>query len=249
MSEFLVPPDPAGAGEKKKSRNGEMKKNAPGKPKAKTPRPAKVAVNAGGERAPLPAKPASSRSTGRGSQPAAEPKAGGLKKSGQDFLVPALAGLMVGAGLVLAWYAWGPGKQKMLNREARAQKEIARLKVDLENEKMAQQNVRTGQKRLFELLNDFYKDGNRSPAKPDYFKPARGSVAVYWIDGLIWRQYYLYQAQGARGAMQRVNEAPDKKNFVYFKKLSPGIWRFAVSALNKEGKETPLSEEVVVKMP
>jgi hypothetical protein len=118
----------------------------------------------------------------------------------------------------------------------------------LENEKMAQMNVRTGEKRLFELLNNFHQDWNRLPAKPDYFRTGKG-VVVFWIDGLVWRQYHLYQGKGGNGPMERLNAAPEKKNFIYLKNLPKGLWRFSVSALNKEGKETPRGEELIVKSP
>ncbi len=166
------------------------------------------------------------------------------------WLVGLIVGVLVGSLLGVGWFIIGPGKQKLLAAQAKAEGQIKALKTELDNERMAQMNVRTGQKRLFELLNDFHKDWNRIPGKPNYFKPAGGkSVVVYWTDGLVWRQYYVYQGKGADGPMSRLNAEPDKNTAVLIKNLSRGINRFAVSAINKEGKETPKSEEVIIRWP
>jgi hypothetical protein len=146
------------------------------------------------------------------------------------------------------WYENGPMKNKVAQERARTEKVVAALKTELENEKTAHMNVRTGEKRLFELLNNFHQDWNRLPAKPDYFRVGKGAV-VFWLDGLVWRQYFVYQGKGADGAMARINSNPEKKNFIYLKTMSKGSWRFSVSAMNQEGKETPRSEELIVKSP
>jgi hypothetical protein len=163
------------------------------------------------------------------------------------LVVSLVIGLGIGSGVILGWYEMGPGKQKIVKVQVEAEKEIKRLKMDLESEKIAQMNVRTGQKRLFELLNDFHRDWNRIPNKPDYFRPTGGKgVVIYWTDGLVWRQYFIYQAKG-NGAMRRLHAVPENKNFVYLKNTPKGMYRFSISALDKEGKETAKSEELILK--
>ncbi|NTV52708.1 MAG: hypothetical protein HGA76_06830 [Candidatus Firestonebacteria bacterium] len=168
------------------------------------------------------------------------------------FVFTALICLGLGAAGTFYWYENGPNKSKVAEKiaqeRARGEKIIGALKAELENERIAQMNMRTGEKRLFELLNGVHQDWSRLPAKPEYFKPNKG-IVIFWIDRLIWRQYYVYQGKGADGPMTRINPTPDKRNFVYLKNLPKGLWRFSVSALTKEGKETPRSEELIIRSP
>jgi hypothetical protein len=238
----------------------ETREKAPaGRPRAKAARRAKTAPESGSiprnrtyrqpspEREVLPEPPRMEQPPLPVSAPPMPRRSSGIW-IGVGLFFAVLVGAGLGAAGTAYWYQNGPQKNKAAQERIRAEKTIAALKVELENEKIADMNVRTGEKRLFELLNNVHQDWNRLPAKPDYFKVGKGAV-VFWIDGLVWRQYYVYQGKGANGAMSRVNTNPEKRNFIYVKNLSKGLWHFSVSALNKEGKETPRSEELLIKSP
>lgn len=160
----------------------------------------------------------------------------------------AAAGAVLMAVAAVFWIAYGPQKREAEAVKTAAGEEIRKLQAELETVRMEASNLRTGSRGLSTLLAAFSTDWDKPPEKPCYQKVSDG-VLIYWEDKMIWRKYYLYQGKGEKGTLTRYNPRPQKRGFVYLADPTPGIWRFSVSALNKEGRETLPSEVLTLRIP
>jgi hypothetical protein len=158
------------------------------------------------------------------------------------------AGVLLTALVAVIWTAFGPHRQEIVRLQTAHTEEIKKLQIDLETARFEASNLRTGSRNLSTLLNAFSTDWDRPPEKPRYRKTPDGAL-IYWEDQMIWRQYYVYQGKGGKGAMVRFNSRPQKKAFIYLANPTPGTWRFSVTALNKEGKETLPGEVLTLRFP
>jgi hypothetical protein len=66
------------------------------------------------------------------------------------------------------------------------------------------------------------------------------------MDGLIWRHYYLYKGQG-KNPLVKTSIRSNRKNFVVEPEVRPGVWNYAVTAVDRQGKETALSETLTIR--
>lgn len=155
---------------------------------------------------------------------------------------------VLAAGLAgFFWMEHGPYQKRLQEQASRFESDAQKLQSDLETAQIEITHLKTGSRKLSTLLAAFRADWDRPVDKPQFLKTPDG-VLIYWEDSLIWRRYHLYQGRGTQ-ALTRVNSRPQKKNFVYLTHPLPGEWRFAVSALTQEGRETPMSESLVLKLP
>lgn len=166
--------------------------------------------------------------------------------------MPWVLGGMIGAGLAgggtWAWFALGPAQERVAAERKTHQEELKRLQVDIETARIEASNLRTGNRTLTQMLNAFNADWNQPPAKPRYERVPDG-IILFWEGDLIWRRYLVYQSRGAKGAWMRATPRPLSRGYWHLKDPAPGTWRFAVSALNKEGRETARSDALVLSFP
>ncbi len=164
------------------------------------------------------------------------------------------AGLVLGILAAVFWFSFGPGAthQQQAQKDAGVQmtalqKQIQALETEVETSRLNLENLQTGNRRLNDLLNAFREDWDKAPEKPSYMKTPDG-VILYWTDSMVWRKYYVYEGKGTAGALYRYSRLL-KRPFIYLKNPKPGFWRYAVSALNKEGKETAQSPALTLSFP
>ena len=155
-----------------------------------------------------------------------------------------------GLGVATApwWPTASPPPAAVAPQPTPAPGRTAELEAALEEARQRMQNLRMGQRQLRELFDRFGADWNHPPPRPRYQQAGSG-VIVFWDDGMVHRKYYLYRASGADGTLKRYNVRPDEKMHYFFDTLEPGRWRFAVTALDEEGKETAFSEALTLYWP
>jgi hypothetical protein len=158
---------------------------------------------------------------------------------GAAFFWGCLLGLLLAGGGLLAVYYLKIRPEFMQTQQA-LEKRVEALhseasKLNAENDKM---------KVVVDEIDNAWR---KPPAKILCFKAGTG-VAVYWPDTLL-RKYYLYQAKGVKANLVKVGKEPLERNVVFFPRLSSGLWRFAVTAVDKAGKETDKSQALTVTLP
>ncbi|MBN1595756.1 hypothetical protein JW933_07515 [candidate division FCPU426 bacterium] len=162
-------------------------------------------------------------------------------------LVLVLAGLagMLGGGVGYHYLSnVDEYRRQMMNLQNTVKKlssEKKQLGLQLEESTLKLNSLQLG----LHQMNKVFDSTAEPPGKPQYERIGDG-VLVYWLDGVFWRRYYLYQASGKKGAFHKVNKRAIRKNFIYLKELKPGLWRYTVTALDREGKETIQSEELAM---
>lgn len=188
----------------------------------------------------------------RGKRNQLEPPKTALPRSGfftgqtRRWAQPALL-FLAGIAVAVAGYEGILGVNRRLGadqaklRDAGAR--IAQLQKQAEDAELKLNNVQTG----FSQMNKLFAELKTPPPKPQYLRTADGLI-VYWVDGMLWRRYHFYQAKGAKKDLQRTTKRSTQRNFVYLPGLEPGVWRFAVTALDREGNETAQSEILEVKI-
>lgn len=153
------------------------------------------------------------------------------------------------AGIVLSvvWYEGIEGVHRRLGAaesQLRAvQAQAAQFQKQAEDAEMKLLNVQTG----VSQMNKVFSELKTPPPQPQYLRLPAG-VLVFWIDGMLWRRYHFYQVKGTQKPLQRATKRSTQRNFVYLPDLEPGIWRFGVTALDREGNETDMSEILEVKV-
>lgn len=154
----------------------------------------------------------------------------------------AAAGLVLGAAVMFLAngyrYKWMDARDKLIAAESKLQA------LDSENEKsrIELSNLRLGMSQM----NKVFAEENKPPEKPNYVKLDKG-ILVYWMDGMLWRHYYLYKAQG-NGSLAKTSSRSTRKNFVFLSDVKPGVWNYAVTALDRQGRETEFSETLTIKV-
>ncbi len=220
-------------------------------PEGEAPKPAKSQPHAGPRRAAAASTPAQPELP---LPPAPAPALTKVPGGGQNrvFLGPFLWGWLVGivlAGAAAGAWLWlGPQRRELNRLQAGVDEQVRKLQAELELARQDANGLRAGNRQLTGLLNAFSTDWDRPPDKPRYRKAANG-IILFWEDGMIWRKYFVLQGKGERGRLVRLNRRPLKAGFFYLENPVPGEWRFCLTALNKEGKETPPGESLVLHFP
>lgn len=124
-----------------------------------------------------------------------------------------------------------------------AQTQAAQFEKQAEDAELKLLNVQTG----VSQMNKVFSELKTPPPQPQYLRLPTG-VLVFWIDGMLWRRYHFYQAKGAKKTLQRATKRSTQRNFMYLPDLEPGMWRFGITALDREGNETEMSEILEVKI-
>ena len=156
-----------------------------------------------------------------------------------------LLGMLVGAGLggwfTYRWYdANNAYKKEIVALKAQlalAKDEEQKLILQLDESYIRLNNVQAG----LNQMNKLFVDINVVPDKPRYQKTKQGLI-IFWVDGMSWRRYHLYQARGKNGKFKKINKRSTKKTHLYMRDLKPGLWRYALTALDREGQETEMSD-------
>ncbi len=162
-----------------------------------------------------------------------------------------LAGLLTGTLAAFLIYHHFNGLETQLTQvqsEAAQQQEhlnqkVVKLKKDLEAREMDLNNLSLGYSQLSKLLSR----SNEPPPKPRY-KTIGSQLFIYWVDEVLWRRYYVYRSGPNGKGLTRQSARAQKKNFIFIDHLPKGVWSFAVSALDKEGRETARSQAVTIVM-
>ena len=166
-------------------------------------------------------------------------------------------GFFLGIGIAISmgyyWFefSYKPTKEKIslfTEEKEKYKQKIQQLKEELKDYKVKLENIKIGNKRLSQVLKNLNANWDRVPEKPRYLKTNKG-VIIYWYDREIRRRYFIYEGKGKQGLMKKITYKPSKKNFIYMLKYKPGIWRYAISALNSKGKETKKSQTLTIKFP
>lgn len=165
-------------------------------------------------------------------EPAAKAKGGGL-------VLGLLLGLVIGAGAACGWYFLGIQPQAEQRNQELTQRADA-LQTQLSELTVSHEALKTAAAEQAALWN-------KTPVKPEYYKMGKG-VFFYWPDA-VGRKYLLYRAKGEKDELAKVGERPLEKNCFLLTKAAKGKWRFAVAALDKDGKETEKSEIVTLTFP
>ncbi len=158
-----------------------------------------------------------------------------------------LLGLILGAGGSYYWFGIHEAQVAQAEIEE-LQQQLAEANHDLETAQTELATVQEQAQKLNEDL-DLQREASLQPvAKPKYIKSGRG-VVLYWLDKEVVRKYYFYRAKGRKARLKKISDQPMSKNIMYLKKVSPGTWRYAVSAVDMDGEETDLSEVLKLRFP
>jgi len=158
-----------------------------------------------------------------------------------------LLGLILGAGGSYYWFGIHEAQVAQAEIEE-LQQQLAEANHDLETAQTELATVQEQAQKLNEDL-DLQREASLQPvAKPKYIKSGRG-VVLYWLDKEVVRKYYFYRAKGRKAKLKKISDQPMSKNIMYLKKVSPGTWRYAVSAVDMDGEETDLSEVLKLRFP
>jgi hypothetical protein len=172
------------------------------------------------------------------------------KKAG--WIIPAVlgalvAGLSVGGGLTHYWNGQFQGYKSKLDALEQEVKTVNRdkeiLSNQLEDSYIQLQNVQVG----LNQMNKMFTTISDPPNKPHYRLAGEG-VILYWLDGMLWRKYHVYEARGKNGSFKKLNKRSTKKTFMYLDKLKKGTYRYVITALDREGNETDMSETLEIKI-
>lgn len=163
-----------------------------------------------------------------------------------SLAVPFLIGVVVGGSLAYLWFEVYQDYSARVT-EVRKQLETANeqnktLEDQLEEAELKLNNVQIG----FGRMNKLFNQMKQPPDKPRFAKTKDGLI-VFWLDGMLWRRYHLYQGKGRRGELKKVNKRSTQINFKYLPELKAGTYRFGVAALDREGQETDMSKILEIK--
>ncbi|MBN1594527.1 hypothetical protein JW933_01235, partial [candidate division FCPU426 bacterium] len=166
-------------------------------------------------------------------------------KGGRLALILAVvAGLVLGGGASYYWFGIAQSKKMRVR--------VQELEKQMEAGRQAQADlaqVREEGKRLQGILDGQKKDSKQPVPKPEYYKVGKGAL-VYWVDDCqVKRKYYVYRAKGTKDAPKKITDKPVDKNMLLFRTVSSGTWRYAVTAVDLDGNETPLSEVLKLNFP
>jgi len=165
------------------------------------------------------------------------------------FFIPLalIAGLGIGGGVAYYWYGHLQGYKYQLTevqeKVKRLESEKETLASQLEESYLKLHNMQIG----LNQMNKLFETIGEPPSKPRYQRAGEG-VIIYWLDGMLWRRYHIYQARGRNGQFKKLNKRSTKKNYLYLENMKPGIWRYAITALDREGRETEMSEVLEIKI-
>jgi hypothetical protein len=161
-------------------------------------------------------------------------------KSGKagTFFLGLFLGLVFGAG--------GLGGYYFLLMRPQADQKAAELTKQTEELHSQLSAVTTEKERLRNQVDEEAAVRRKAPAKPDFYR-AGNSVILYWPDAA--RKYVLYRAKGEKDDLAKVQPEPLQRNLFMLLKPERGLWRYAVAALDKDGKETEKSEVLRLKLP
>jgi hypothetical protein len=159
-----------------------------------------------------------------------------------------MAGCVFAGLAAMVWIWFGPQRQELLRLRSGENEQVKKFQSELEIARQDAASLRSGNQQLTGLLNAFTGDWDRPPEQPRYMKIADG-VLLFWEDGMIWRKYFVYQGKGVHGGLGKLNRRSFKQTFYYLSNPTPGTWHFSIAALNKEGKETPPGESLVLHFP
>jgi hypothetical protein len=159
-------------------------------------------------------------------------------------------GLPLAVGLILGLVLGGVGAWLAANKmaagdEARNkeafEKQVATTKTETDKIKAEADKMR-------EQLKEQEAAWRKTPDKPSHLKVGQG-VLLFWPNEGMMRKYYVYRGKAPAGNLLKVTEDPVDINFIYLNHVDAGSWRFAVSALTKEGVETDKGEPVTLAFP
>ncbi len=161
--------------------------------------------------------------------PLPEPRRG----RGGAFFGGLLLGLVLaGGGLYAAyWFYLGP-KLNLQNNELKQQVEGA--KVELANAKAELAKLRP----IVEGLETAWKN---PPARVEAVLTGSG-VLLFWADGGLPRKYFVYRGRGAKGELKKIKPEAQESHYYLWRPPERGTWSIAVTALDRDGKETAQSE-------
>ncbi len=160
-----------------------------------------------------------------------------------------LAGAAIGAMVTFLIYHQFNGFRAELERlqttsgqaQTQLKQRVIKLEKDLEARDLDLNNLSLGYNQLSKLLTR----SSEPPSKPRY-KTVGSKLFIYWVDDVLWRRYYVYRRGPNSQRPVRQSARAQKENFIFVDQLPPGIWSFAVSALDREGKETAMSAPVTM---
>lgn len=162
------------------------------------------------------------------------------------WFVPFLVGLVIGGAAVYVWYEvyqdYSARVTEVRKKLDTANQQIKTLEDEVEDSRLKLNNVQIGFGRMNKLFNQMQQPLD----KPRFAKTADG-IIVFWLDDMLWRRYHLYQGKGRRGELNKGKKRASQKNFIYLPKLKAGTYRFGVTALDREGNETEMSEILEIK--
>lgn len=164
-----------------------------------------------------------------------------LTKKIMRVAIGSLLGLIVGGGLSFYWFGIHQNNQLALQIESLSEK------VKESNEALSEANMMAENLKI-ELSEAKNVLSTEPPLEPNYYKVDRG-IILYWKDKAPLRRYHVYRAKGTSGTMKKVTGNPIEKNVIRFRRISRGIWRFAVTAVNEDGQETEKSEVLQLRFP
>lgn len=161
--------------------------------------------------------------------PLPEPRRGG----GGAFFGGLLLGLVLAAGGIFAayWFYLAP-KLNLQNNELKQQ--VEGTKAELANAKAELAKL----KPLAEGLEAAWKN---PPARVEAVLTG-GGVLLFWADGGLPRKYFVYRGRGANGELRKIKPEAQESHYYLWRPPERGIWSVAVTALDRDGKETAKSE-------
>ncbi|MCK5218445.1 hypothetical protein KAR10_02910 [bacterium] len=169
----------------------------------------------------------------------------------RSILLPAISTLLLSLvlGAVGSYYLFGGRKAQIIQVEINQLKaELAKTNQDLETTQTELSASQEEAQKVNEDL-DLQREASLQPVvKPKFIKSGPG-VVIYWLDKDVMRKYYFYRAKGRKAKLKKISDQPMSKNIMYLKKVSSGTWRYAVSAVDLDGKETELSKVLKLKFP
>lgn len=158
--------------------------------------------------------------------------------------MPLTVGLILGLlfGGAAAWMTAGKFSEADAARDKAAfEKQVAAAKSEAEAVKADADKMRA-------TLKEQEAAWHKTPDKPAYLKVGPG-LLLYWPNEGMMRKYFVYRGKGPAGNMVKVTAEPLDINFLYLSRVDAGSWRYAVSALTREGVETDKGEPAVLALP
>ncbi len=155
-----------------------------------------------------------------------------------------LLGVVLGAGGAYYWF----GIEKVKQSELEIKNLVSQVKTVTEESLASKKEIERLEKTIATVGKKKAALYTGAPLKPNYYGTDQGMV-LYWLDKGPLRSYYVYRAKGTRGTLKKVLAKPLPKNVLRFRRISQGTWRFAVSAVNENGQESPMSPVLTLRFP